>query len=575
MTRRLAALLAADVVGYSRLMEADETGTLAALKQVRAELIDPKIAEHQGRIVKTAGDGMLVEFGSAVEAVLCAIEVQRQMTARNAEIAAARRFEFRIGINLGDVIVEADDVNGDGVNIAARLEQAAPPGGVVVSEDVYRQVIGKVPAPLEDLGQLALKNLSRPLGAYLVRPEGAQGAPRRLPLPDKPSLAVLPFDNLTGDPEQEHLVDGMVEEIIAALSRVKSFFVIARNSTFTYKGKAVRVDQVGRELGVRYVVEGSVRMAGNRIRLTAQLIEAESGRHVWAGNFEGMLDDVFALQDRITEQVVGALHPSIRLAEIERARRKRPENLDAYDYTMRALPHVWALQRDDNAKATDLLEHAIARDPEYPMALALAAWCQAQQITYLWSADIEASKERALRYAERAARADDADPLVLTLLATAQMLVHRLDEAESQLARALAIDPNLAWGWNRSGWLHVYRGEPETAIEHFERAIRLSPLDSMNFNCCFGIGAAHFVATRDEEAVSWIKKGIAERPGAIWVFRLLVATYGNLGRIDEARPYVDALRREYPRITLADVAKATPLFSDRYLAGLKKVGWPE
>ena len=575
MTRRLAALLAADVVGYSRLMEADETGTLALLKQVRVELLDPKIAEHHGRIVTTAGDGMLVEFGSAVEAVLCAIEVQRQMMARNAEIAAARRFEFRIGINLGDVIVEGDDVYGDGVNIAARLEQAAPPGGVVVSEDVYRQVNGKLPAPFEDMGQLALKNMSRPVGAYLVRPEGGQGARRHLPLPDKPSLAVLPFDNMTGDPEQEHLVDGMAEEIIAALSRVKSFFVIARNSTFTYKGKAVRVDQVGRELGVRYVVEGSVRMAGNRIRLTAQLIEAESGRHVWAGNFEGTRDDIFALQDRITEQVVGALHPSIRLAEIERARRKRPENLDAYDYTMRALPHVWALQRDDNAKAIDLLERAIARDSGYPMALALAAWCEAQQIAYLWSADIEASKERALRYAERAARADDSDPLVLTLLATAQMLVHRLDEASSQLARALAIDANLAWGWNRSGWLHVYREQPETAIQHFERAIRLSPLDSMNFNCCFGVGAAHFVAGRDEQTVSWIKKGMAERPGAIWIYRLLVAAYGNLGRLEQAQPYVTALRNEYPGITLDQVAKASPLFSDRYLAGLKKVGWPE
>ncbi|HJS31431.1 MAG TPA: adenylate/guanylate cyclase domain-containing protein [Alphaproteobacteria bacterium] len=387
MTRRLAALLAADVVGYSRLMEADEAATLAALKRARAELLDPKIAEHHGRIVKTTGDGVLAEFSSAVEAVLCATEVQREMTLRNAGVASPGRFEFRIGVNLGDVIAEGDDVYGDGVNIAARLEQAAPPGGVVVSEDVYRQVRGKVPAPFESMGQLALKNLSRPVGAYLALAGDAQAATPWLPPPDKPSLAVLPFDNMTGDTEQEHLVDGMVEEIIAALSRVKSFFVIARNSTFTYKGKAVRVDQVGRELGVRYVVEGSVRMAGNRIRLTAQLIEAESGRHVWAGSFEGTLDDIFALQDRITEQVVGALHPSIRLAET-------------------------------------------------------------------------------------AARADDGDPLVLTILATAQMLVRSLEEATSQLARALAIDPNLAWGWNRSGWLHVYRGEPEIATRHFERAIR-------------------------------------------------------------------------------------------------------
>ena len=544
----------------------------------RAALLASKIAEHHGRIVKTTGDGVLAEFGSAVEAVLCATEVQREMTLRNAGVASPGRFEFRIGVNLGDVIAEGDDVYGDGVNIAERPEQAAPPGGVVVSEDVYRQVRGKVPAPFESMGQLALKNLSRPVGAYLALAGDAQAATPWLPPPDKPSLAVLPFDNMTGDTEQEHLVDGMVEEIIAALSRVKSFFVIARNSTFTYKGKAVRVDQVGRELGVRYVVEGSVRMAGNRIRLTAQLIEAESGRHVWAGSFEGTLDDIFALQDRITEQVVGALHPSIRLAEIERARRKRPENLDAYDYTMRALPHVWALQRDDNAKAADLLQQAIARDAEYPMALALAAWCEAQRVAYLWSDDVDASKKRALRFAETAARADDGDPLVLTILATAQMLVRSLEEAASQLARALAIDPNLAWGWNRSGWLHVYRSEPEIATRHFERAIRLSPLDSMNFNCCFGIGAAHFVAGRDGETVTWIKKGIAERPGAIWVFRLLVAAYGNLDRIDEAQPYVAALRREYPGITLDQVAEATPLFAmkyDRYIAGLRKVGWPE
>src|SRR5438105_3208293 len=346
-TRRLAAILAADVAGYSQLMGEDEEGTLERLKTIRRELLDPKIKEHRGRIVKTTGDGVLVEFASVVDAVRCAVDIQRDMAERNTPIPAVRRIEFRIGINLGDIIIYGGDIYGDGVNVPARLEALAEPGGICVSRVVRDQVRDKLDFTFDDQGEQQVKNITRPVRAFDVRiaPESAISAPEpparaALPLPDKPSIAVLPFTNMSGDPEQEYFADGMVEDIITGLSRIKWLFVIARNSTFVYKGKAIDIKHVGRELGVRYVLEGSVRRAGNQVRVTGQLIDTASATHVWAQRYDRALDDIFDLQDQITARVVGIVEPSLQRSEIERSRRKHPDNLNAYDLYLRALPHM-------------------------------------------------------------------------------------------------------------------------------------------------------------------------------------------------------------------------------------------
>ena len=375
--RRLAAILAADVAGYSRLMGRDEERTLAQLKTLRKTLVDPGIATHRGRIVKTTGDGMLVEFASAVDAARCAVAVQREMAQQNNSVSPELRIEFRIGIHVGDIIIDDNDIFGDGVNIAARLEGIAEPGGVCISDDAYRQIRGKIDVAFNDIGEQALKNITEPMHAWHIRLAGESPATRAsssaiqiqdLALPNKPSIVVLPFDNMSAEPGQDYLADGIVEAITAALSCIRSFFVIARSSAFTYKGRTTNARDVGKELGVAYLLEGSVQKAGNRLRIIVQLIETEGGAHVWSSRFDGAIDDFFDLEDRITEQVAGALQPSIRIAEIERSRRKRPQDLGSYDYTMRAMPHVWALEKEESAKAIELLERALAIDPEYPLA---------------------------------------------------------------------------------------------------------------------------------------------------------------------------------------------------------------
>jgi adenylate cyclase len=372
--RRLAAIFAADVAGYSRLMGVDEEGTLAALKRHRSELIDPKIAEHRGRIVKTTGDGALVEFASAVDAARCAMEIQRAMAERNASIPEERRIEFRIGINVGDIILDEGDIYGDGVNIAARVETLASPGAICVSDNAYQQIKGKLAIEVSDMGEQQLKNIAQPVRVFSVHLDGASARPA-FALPDKPSIAVLPFDNMSGDPEQEYFADGIVEDIITALSRVKSFFVIARNSSFTYKGKAVDIKQVSRELGVRYVLEGSVRKGADRVRITAQLLDSASGSHLWAERYDRQLTDVFAVQDDITWNIVNAIQPELTRAEIERAHRKPPENLGAWDLVLRARALSSKQTPDDNAKAKALLQQAITIDPEYGPAYTALSWC--------------------------------------------------------------------------------------------------------------------------------------------------------------------------------------------------------
>jgi TolB-like protein len=413
-TRRLAAILAADVAGYSRLMGADEEGTLERLKALRRELLDPKIAEHHGRIVKTTGDGMLVEFASVVDAVRCAVEVQREMLERNTSDAADYRIELRIGINLGDVIVEGDDLYGDGVNIAARIEALADAGGVFVSNTVHDHVRDRLPFLFEDLGEQQVKNIARPVRVYRVRDTVAERtlAPA-LPLPDKPSIAVLAFTNMSGDPEQEYFADGMVEEIITAFSRIRWLFVIARNSSFTYKGQAVDVKQVGRELGVRYVLEGSVRKAGGRVRITAQLIDAVTGTHLWADRFDGSLEDVFELQDQVALNVAGVIEPTLQAAEIRRSAERPTTDLTAYDLYLRAVSYTETWEKGGILAALDLLGRAIQRDPNYGLALALAAKCHQDLHSNGWSDNLETNRRKGIDLARRALQVASGDPNIL------------------------------------------------------------------------------------------------------------------------------------------------------------------
>src|SRR5450631_1767836 len=403
--RRLAAVLVADIAGYSHLMGADEEGTLAKLKSFRKLLVDPAISEHRGRIVKTTGDGMLAEFASAVNATRCAIEVQREMAKQNTGVSPELRIEFRIGIHVGDIIIDDNDIFGDGVNIAARLEGLAEPGGICISDDAHRQIRGKLDFAFADMGPQSLKNIAEPMRAWQLRlgatadamPANFPKPAQPLALPDRPSIAVLPFQNMSGDPGQEYFADGMVEDIITALSRVKWFFVIARNSSFTYKGRHVDIRQVGRELGVRYVLEGSIRKAGNRIRITGQLIEAATGNHVWADKFEGGLEDVFELQDQITETVVAAIEPSLESAEIRRASFKPTSSLNAYDLYLRALSLHYSHTRENLEEALRLLESAIVLDPDYGFAKAFAAsiYCLLMSQGWTTAADIANGRQLA------------------------------------------------------------------------------------------------------------------------------------------------------------------------------------
>lgn len=581
--RRLAAILAADVAGYSGLMSKDEDGTHARLRSLRRDIIVPTLQARRGRLVKTIGDGFLVEFSSPVEAVRCAVEIQETLASATAQ-DAINPLRLRIGINLGDIIVDDDgDIFGDGVNIASRLQQMAKPGGICLTGKVYEEVRDKLPYDFRDQGEHRVRNIARPVRVYCLKEdvetsEALPELPRPLSLPDKPSIAVLPFTNISADPEQEHFADGIVEDIISALSRVRSFFVIARNSTFSYKGRAVNVRQISRELGVRYLLEGSVRRAGKRVRIGAQLIDATTGAHLWADHYDGVVEDLFDFQDQITASVVGAIQPSIRAAEIERARRKRPESLDAYDLVMQALPLVWSLEKDSNREASRLLGEALRLDPGYPLALSLAAWCCGQRSVYNWSDDAEEDRRESLHQARAAAALASDDPFTLAVLGAALTIAREYRRAGIILDRALALDPNSAWAWNRSGWLRNYRDDPETAIQHFERSLRLSPFDPMAFNCDMGIGCAHFIAGRYEQSVTWQEKALMAHPGSAWIHRNLAAAYALSGHMRKARDSVRELLKAYPELTISDVTGALVFSQDvlgRIAEGLRLAGLPD
>jgi len=585
--RRLAAVLAADVAGYSRLMGLDEERTVAQLKAFRKTLVDPAVAAYRGRIVKNTGDGVLVEFGSAVDAARCAIEIQREMASQNASIPAEFRIEFRIGIHVGDIIIDDDDIFGDGVNIAARLEGIAQPGGICISDDAQRQIRGKIDVVFEDIGLQNLKNIVEPMQSWHVqlgdgRAPASSSSPllkaQHLALPDKPSIVVLPFDNMSAEPGQDYLADGIVEAITATLSRIRSFFVIARSSAFTYKGHQKNARDIGRELGVAYLLEGSVQKIGSRLRIIVQLIETEGGAHVWSSRFDGTMDEFFDLEDRISEQVAGALQPSLRIAEIERSRRKRPQDLGSYDYTMRAMPHVWALEKDESAKAIELLEKALAIDPKYPLALSLAGWCHAQRSVYNWAEDIAASQVMARSLAERAAEMSGDDPIVLAVLGAVHTFVRNHGTARVLLERAVTLDPNAAWAWTRRGWLECYADQTKKAIEHFERALRLSPIDPMNFNNYVGMGSAHEVAQEYDKAAALYRRALQERPNARWIYRNLSSSLSGAGRHEEAREAYAELLRSYPDLTISKFRQAmvfSPAVLDRMAENLRKLGLPD
>jgi adenylate cyclase len=585
--RRLAAILTADVAGYSRLMGADEEGTLERLKALRRELIDPKIAEHHGRIVKTTGDGLLVEFASVVDAVRCAVAVQQAMPERNTGVTADSRIELRIGINLGDVIVEGDDIYGDGVNIAARIETLADPGGVFVSNTVHDQVRDRLPFVFEDLGEQQVKNITRPVRVYRVRAESPHlnpppraeegsalgplvGAAAPLSLPDKPSIAVLPFANMSGDPEQEYFVDGMVEEIITALSRIRWLFVVARNSSFSYKGKSPDVKQVGRELGVRYVLEGSVRKGGNRVRITGQLIDAVSGTHLWADRFDGLIEDVFELQDKVASSVAGVIEPALQAAETARSAGRPTADLTAYDLYLRAyamyLSSVSAMQIPE---ALRLMEQAIARDPRYGPALGWAALCCFRMVQTDRSEDREADRLKGIEFARRALEVAGDDPG--TLISAAEALAWFGEDIGAMMAlvdRALALNPNFARGWHISGVLRLYAGQPDIAIEHLQAALRLSPRARVGPSLLI-IGFAHFFCRRFEQAMPKLLLALQEDPGWTQPYRYLAACYAHMGRLDDAREIIARLRTITPVVMPANVPFRNPEHRELYLSGLR------
>ena len=569
-TRRLAAILAADVAGYSRLIEADEEGTLGRLKALRADIIDPKIAGHKGRIVKTTGDGMLVEFASVVDAVRCASELQVAMAESNAPLPQDHRIEFRIGIHQGDIVVEDGDIFGDGVNIAARLEGLAEPGGICVSARVREDATGRLDLAFEDIGEQSLKNITRPVRVFRVA-MGRKLVPEPpLALPDKPSIVVLPFANLSGDPEQEYFADGMVEEIITALSRIRWLFVIARNSSFTYKGQSVDVRQVGRELGVRYILEGSVRKGGNRVRITAQLIDATSGAHLWADRFDGSLERVFELQDQVAVSVAGIIEPTLQAAEIRRVAERPTNDLTAYDFYLRALPHAsFFFAKDRNAQALDLLGGAIERDPGYGPALAAAAWCHAQLDVNGWADDREANRLKGIDLARRALQVAPDDPEVVGPAAfVLGWYGQDIDAAVGLIDRCLDLNPSSARSWYWSAVLRLFVGTPDLAIEHFETSMRLSPRDRFGAPLS-GIGGALLFSRRFEEAAAKLRASLEQHPTFALTYRFLAACYAHMGRLQEAREVVDRLRT-ISRVVVPSVTPfRNPEHSELLLSGLR------
>jgi adenylate cyclase len=573
--RRLAAILAADVVGYSALMQRAEEATYAEFERLKRELIEPSLSRHDGRLIKTTGDGALAEFASPSAAVRCAVEIQKSIASGRSSL------ELRIGINLGEVIVGADgDLFGDGINIAVRLEGVADPGGILISEKVYSEVEGKLDVGFEDRGEQQLKNISKPVRTYAVRSGASSVLTERLtaapPLPDKPSIAVLPFENISGDPEQEYFADGMVEEIITALSRFKWLFVIARNSSFTFKGKSVNIKEVGRRLGVRYVLEGAVRKAAGKVRITGQLIDAATGAHIWADRFERDLTDIFALQDEVTVAVVSAIRPRLLQTEIAMAARRRPENLTAYDYQLRAMQQSYLTTREGLAEAIRLAHRALELDPRFGFVAAMAGSWHMINVLLGYAVDPQFERKEAVRLSRLALSIDDDDPY--TLASAAAISAYMVGDCESSVEladRAVALNPNSTAAWESRGWVYRVAGLPEEAIRSFERAIRMSPVDPMLHLTFAGMGMVFIELGRFDEAIVAGKKALRRNPYPA-AYLCLASAFAHLGRDAEAREAAARVLETAPAFTIsAWIARGGQSNAKLLIEGLRKAGLPE
>jgi len=584
--RRLAAILATDVVGYSRLMSEDEAGTYAQLKAHRKELLEPKITEYGGHIVKLMGDGVLVEFPSVVEAVQCAADVQQAMIARNTGVPEDRQIKLRIGINIGDVIVEGDDIYGDGVNIAARLEGLAEPGGICVSRTVFNHVTGKVDLGFEDLGEKKVKNIPEPLRVYRVelaqteapRLGSVAAAGRTLTLPDKPSIAVLPFDNMSGDPEQEYFADGITEDIITELSRFKSLFVIARNSTFTFKGKSLEVKEVGRRLGVRYVVEGSVRRAGKRLRITAQLIDALNDAHLWAERYDRDLEDIFAVQDEVTRAIVTAIEPHLASTERERARRKPPENLGAWECYQRGLWHLYRHTAEDSAKGQELFRRAIELEPGFAAPHAALGFSLYYEVVGGLVSDPGDRLSRAIEEARAAVAADEWNAFGHTVLGRILLLHDEHDASMAAYETSLALNPNDANAHYGLAFALCFTGQPEQALCELDEAQRLSPHDPLLWAFMAIKSFALTLLRRYDEALVCAKRAQQWPNATVWAYFTAVVPLAHLGRVEEAREVLEQAFTIKPDLSTGFFEQIfhfkDPAEMTHVMGGLHKAGLP-
>jgi TolB-like protein/class 3 adenylate cyclase len=580
--RRLAAILAADVAGYSRLMGQDEAGTAQAVRESR-DAAAPIVASHGGRIVKTMGDGVLLEFPSVVAAVECAIAVQKLMAERNAQVSEDKRIVYRIGVHLGDVLIDGDDILGDGVNIAARLEGVAEPGGVCLSGAAYEQVRDKLKEEFVDLGEKPLKNIARPVRVYSVvmDQKGAKSgvfeqSKPYLALPDRPSIAVLPFQNMSDDASQEYFADGMVEDIITGLSRIKWLFVIARNSSLVYRGKAVDIRQVGRELGVRYVLEGGVRKAGGRLRITAQLVEAATGAHLWADKYDGAPEDIFDLQDKITESVVGIVEPSVRKSEIERALRKRPESLDAYDLVLRALPYMQARMPKEARNAIPLLEEALKLAPDYAVAHAYLAWCREWRFT---RGGLDPTDRDAALLHARAAIASDIDDAAALAIAgwVIIVLTKEHDMALSAIERALSLNASCATAHYFAALVNAFADRSAVAAIHANRALRLSPFDPSAFEAHLALGMGAIREGNYDDAALCFARGaqINSRHSLFPFFQAIALALG--GHAGETASLVRRgfeLEPGFRTQIFSEFGMARPI-AEKFTEGARLLGLPE
>jgi TolB-like protein/class 3 adenylate cyclase len=582
-TRRLAAILAADIVGYSALMAADEEKTVQDLQSYQSAIL-PMVGQFEGQVIDTAGDGILAEFPSVLNAVKCALAIQKTMIRRNEDVAPSRVMQLRIGVNQGDVVFDGTRIHGDGINVAARLESIADPGGICISGKVFEEVSDRLSVVFEDWGVRQLKNIPRPTRVFAHQPTAlahstAGSSFRPLALPDKPSIVVLPFQNMSGDAEQDYFADGMVEDITTALSRLRWLFVIARNSSFTYKGRAVDVKQVGRELGVRYVLEGSVRRAGNRVRITGQLIEASSGAHLWAERFDGDVANVFDLQDQVTSSVVGTIAPKLEQAEIERAKRKPTDSLDAYDYFLRGMAAFHQFSKASNLEAVELFSRAFELDPEYAAAYGMAARSYLQRKGFGWVIDPGMELAETIRLARLAADLGRDDAIALCAAGSALVVVAGdLDEGPALIERSLTLNPNLGWAWHFSALAKAFLGEAEEAIERASRAMRLSPQDPQMFGMQVATAFGHFIAGRDDEAFTWSEMARLQQPNFLMATCVAAASASMAGRQAEAEKAMGRLRSLNPALRLSNLRDLPPFRRtqdfERWAEGMRKAGLP-